>query len=150
MVKRITYKHFIIGLRMYLEEVTGVPCVWRYPGYIIPEGDAYIGIELVNTGFTNETKLNELVTESIYLNVANYGSDVVSHADTQGIINEVLLYHTIPLCDEQGEIVGYYNVSSITSDLTVPFGTLAEDETNGVRSYTDFKVELAHVKINEN
>ncbi|MCU7556533.1 hypothetical protein [Macrococcus capreoli] len=150
MVERITYKHFIIGLRVYLEELTGVTCVWRYPSYIPPEDEAFIGIELVNSGFTEQTKLNDLVAENIYLNIANYAKDVVSHADTQGIINEVLLYHTIPLMNEKGEILGQFSVSRINSDLTVPFGTLAEDETNNVRSYTDFVVELAHVKINEN
>lgn len=149
MVERITYKHFIIGLRVHLEEQLGIPCVWRYPGYIVPESEDFIGIELVNSGFTEQTKLNDLVTENIYLNIASYSKDVVRHADTNGRMTEILLYHKLPLMNEKGEILGYYSVSKINSAITIPFGTLAEDETNSIRSYTDVLVELAHIKINE-
>lgn len=142
----ITYGHFITGLRYYIEEITGVTTVWRYPGYKAPP-KPFLALEMTNTTFDEPTKMSELVEQTIYLNLAHYATDVISHAKMTGVINDILLHHTIPLMDSEGEIVGSFNVSRINSELNIPDGTWAEDETNTIRTYTDFSVELSHVRI---
>lgn len=142
----VTYNNFIIGLRHYLEEQTGLPAVWRYPGYIAPESKPYYVIEQITNGFSTQTKLKELVHETIFLNVGLFASDVVTHADAYAKLIETLQYHSIPLFDTKGEQIGTFSVSSIDGTTTIPDGTWSEDETNSIRTYTEFRVELDHIK----
>lgn len=142
----ITYASFIIGLRMYLEETTGVTAVWRYPGYVPPKERPFIAVEFVNSVPQNPTKLNELITEDIFLNIANYSNNVVESAEVQAGIDEILRYHTIPLRDASGEEVGKFNVDRVIAVNNISTGTAVEDELSSHRIYTDLVVRLDHIK----
>src|SRR5699024_10304464 len=105
----ITYASFIIGLRMYLEETTGVTTVWWYPGYVPPKERPFIAVEFVNSVPQNPTKLNELITEDVFLNIANDSNNVVESAEVQAGIDEMLGYQTIARGDSSGEGGGRVN-----------------------------------------
>lgn len=142
----VTYADILIGLRTYIEETTGLPTVWRYPSYQKPASRNFYAIEFVNNGYTKDTKLTELVTESVYFNVANYASDVVALADNQRKLNDIMWNHTIPLINTDGEAIGSFNVSDVIGTTTINYGTHSEEESETIRSYTDIKVELTHIR----
>lgn len=142
----VTYANFIIGLRSYIEETTGVTTVWKYKGYTPPDELPYITVDYVNSVYNEDTKLKDLVSQTLYFNVGNYGNDVVSIADTQSKIMEILRYHSIPLMDNDGEVIGAFSVSRVTGEMDYPYGTEVEQETQSFRIFTDIAVELDHVK----
>lgn len=142
----ITYASFIIGLRIYLEEQTGVTTVWRYPGYTPPTERPFIAVEFVNSVPQNPTKLNDLITEDVFLNIANYSNDVLELDEIQAKINEVLRYHRIPLRDSSGQEIGKFGVDRIIAINNLSHGAAIEDETNTHRIYTDLAVGLNHIK----
>lgn len=142
----VTYGTILSSLRAYLEEVTGVTSVWRYNGYTPPESDEYIAIRMANEVYESQTKLDELVTASIYFNLASYSPDVVTQDITQQKITEVLMYHTIPLYDYSGNQIGSFAVSRITGVNSIPYGTGVESESTHIAVYTDFVVEVDHIK----
>ena len=143
---RITYGVLINSLRKYIEDTTEVTTVWRYVGYKAPESGDYVAVEFVNSVYTSETKLKELVNERVFLNISNVAKDVVSLDVRQGKITEILLYHRIPLINYAGEIIGEFNVTDITAVNQIGDGTQIETETGRLRTYTDFYVDVNHIK----
>lgn len=142
----ITYGDFIFSLRTYIEEETGITTVWRFPGYNRPKDNPFIGIEFVNSVSNSQTKLDELITEDVFINLANYASNVVELYDIQAELNEILRYHTIPLNGTDGSSKGRFNVDRIIATNQIAYGTDVQDETNQHRIYTDFAVGLHHIK----
>lgn len=142
----ITYGSFIIGLRQYLEDQLGITSVWRYQGYTPPESTPYIAVRYVNSAYEHTTKLNEMVTQNVYLQVACYGTDVIQLAEMHGELIKILLNHSIPLRNSSGEEIGKFSVSRITGDNEFPFESDVQEEFLHFSTYTDFAVELAHIK----
>lgn len=142
----VTYANFIIGLRSYLEQVTGVTTIWKYKGYTLPDERPFITVDYVNSTYNESTKLKELVKQTIYINIGNYGADVISIAETQAKIMEVLQYHAIPLMNSEGEVIGSFSVDRVTGENDYPFGVDVEQESQSFRIFTDIAVELDHVK----
>ena len=143
---RITYGVLINSLRKYIEDTTGATTVWRYVGYKPPESGDYVAVEFVNSIYTSETKLKELVGERVNLNIANISSDVVSLDVRQGELMEILMYHRIPLINYAGERIGEFNVTEVSAVTQIGDGTQIETETGRLRTYTDFYVDVNHIK----
>lgn len=144
--KRITYGVLINSLRKYIEDATNVTAVWRYVGYKAPESGDYVAIEFVNSAYTTETKLKELVNERVFLNLSNIAKDVVSLDVRQGELIEILMYHRIPLINYSGVVIGEFSVTDITAVNQIGDGTQIEAETGRLRTYTDFYVDVNHIK----
>lgn len=143
---RITYGVLINSLRKYIEDTTEVTTVWRYVGYKAPESGDYVAVEFVNSIYTSETKLKELIGERVNLNIANIASDVVSLDVRQGELMEILMYHRIPLINYAGERIGEFNVTEVSAVTQIGDGTQIETETGRLRTYTDFYVDVNHIK----
>ena len=143
---RITYGVLINSLRKYIEDTTGATTVWRYVGYKPPERGDYVAVEFVNSMYTSETKLKELIGERVNLNIANIASDVVSLDVRQGELMEILMYHRIPLINYAGERIGEFNVTEVSAVTQIGDGTQIETETGRLRTYTDFYVDVNHIK----
>ena len=143
---RITYGVLINSLRKYIEDTTGAITVWRYVGYKPPESGDYVAVEFVNSIYTSETKLKELIGERVNLNIANIATDVVSLDVRQGELMEILMYHRIPLINYAGERIGEFNVTEVSAVTQIGDGTQIETETGRLRTYTDFYVDVNHIK----
>src|SRR5699024_150029 len=143
---RITYGVLINSLRKYIEDTTGAATVWRYVGYKPPESGDYVAVEFVNSIYTSETKLKELIGERVNLNIANIATDVVSLDVRQGELMEILMYHRIPLINYAGERIGEFNVTEVSAVTQIGDGTQIETETGRLRTYTDFYVDVNHIK----
>lgn len=143
---RITYGVLINSLRKYIEDTTEVAAVWQYVGYKAPESGDYVAVEFVNSVYTSETKLKELVNERVFLNISNIAKDVVSLDIRQGKLIEILMYHRIPLINYAGEVIGEFSVTDITAVNQIGDGTAVEVETGRLRTYTDFYVDVNHIK----
>ena len=143
---RITYGVLINSLRKYIEDTTGATTVWRYVGYKPPSSGDYVAVEFVNSIYTSETKLKELIGERVNLNIANIASDVVSLDVRQGELMEILMYHRIPLINYAGERIGEFNVTEVSAVTQIGDGTQIETETGRLRTYTDFYVDVNHTK----
>lgn len=143
---RITYGVLIASLRKYIEDTTGVTSVWRYVGYKAPVSGDYVAIEFVNSAYRSETKMKELVNERVFLNLMNVAKDMVSLDVRQGALIEILLYHKIPLINYSGETIGEFSVTDITAVNQLGDGTEIETETGRLRTYTDFYVDVDHIK----
>ena len=143
---RITYGVLINSLRKYIEDTTEVTTVWRYVGYKAPESGDYVAVEFVNSVYTSETKLKELVNERVFFNLTNIAKDVVSLDIRQGKLIEILMYHHIPLINYSGQVIGEFSVTDITLVNQIGDGTQIETETGRLRTYTDFYVDVNHIK----
>lgn len=143
---RITYGVLINSLRKYIEDTTGATTVWRYVGYKPPSSGDYVAVEFVNSIYTSETKLKELIGERVNLNIANIATDVVSLDVRQGELMEILMYHRIPLINYAGERIGEFNVTEVSAVTQIGDGTQIETETGRLRTYTDFYVDVNHIK----
>lgn len=143
---RITYGVLINSLRKYIEDTTEVTAVWQYVGYKAPESGDYVAVEFVNSVYTSETKLKELVNERVFLNISNIAKDVVSLDIRQGKLIEILMYHRIPLINYAGEVIGEFSVTDITAVNQIGDGTAVEVETGRLRTYTDLYVDVNHIK----
>lgn len=143
---RITYGVLINSLRKYIEDTTGVTAVWRYIGYKPPSSGDYVAVEFVNSVYTSETKLKELVNERVFFNLSNIAKDVVSLDIRQGKLIEILMYHRIPLINYSGQVIGEFSVTDITAVNQIGDGTQIETETGRLRTYTDFYVDVNHIK----
>ena len=143
---RITYGVLINSLRKYIEDTTGATTVWRYVGYKPPSSGDYVAVEFVNSIYTSETKLKELIGERVNLNIANIAADVVSLDVRQGELMEILMYHRIPLINYAGERIGEFNVTEVSAVTQIGDGTQIETETGRLRTYTDFYVDVNHIK----
>lgn len=144
--RRITYGVLINSLRKYIEDEIDVTSLWRYPGFTAPSDYDYVAIQFVNNVFTGETKGDELINERVFFNLANFASDVVSLDKRQAKINEILMYHTIPILNYDGVDIGEFNVTGINGTRTITDGTEIESESTKIRSYTDFYVDVNHIK----
>lgn len=143
---RITYGVLINSLRKYIEDTTGATTVWRYVGYKPPSSGDYVAVEFVNSIYTSETKLKELIGERVNINIANIATDVVSLDVRQGELMEILMYHRIPLINYAGERIGEFNVTEVSAVTQIGDGTQIETETGRLRTYTDFYVDVNHIK----
>ena len=56
------------------------------------------------------------------------------------------MYHKIPLLDYEGNQHGIFSVTDITAINQIDYGTQVEQETERLRSYTDFYVDVNHIK----
>lgn len=146
MDNRITYGVLINSLRKYIEDNADVTTLWRYPGFMAPSVYDYVAIQFVNNVFTSEVKGDELINERVFLNLANFASDVVSLDKRQAKINEILMYHTIPILNYDGVNIGEFNVTGLNGTRTITDGTEVESESAMIRSYTDFYVDVNHIK----
>ena len=64
----------------------------------------------------------------------------------QGELMEILMYHRIPLINYAGERISEFNVTEVSAVTQVGDGTQIERETGRLRTYTDFYVDVNHIK----
>lgn len=144
--KHISPNYLVYGTRAYLEEKLGIPCVVKYVGYQQPKEDSFTTISFVNSVPITETKNKDLITERVYMQIGNYAKDIVTLGEQQRVINQLLMYDSIPIINNDYETIGNYSVLEITGGANVPYGVAIEDETESIRNFTDFMTEIQHVK----
>lgn len=143
---KISYGILLHSLRKYIEDTTGLPTVWRYVGFKPPSTPDFMTIQFVNSAFNTRTKLRELVDERIFFHISTAATDVVTLDKQQSKLTEILMYHKIPLLDYEGNQHGIFSVTNITAINQIDYGTQVEQETERLRSYTDFYVDVNHIK----
>lgn len=143
---KITYGILLHSLRKYIEDTTGLPTIWRYVGYKPPSSLNFMTISFVNSAFNTRTKMKELVDERIFFNISTAAQDVVTLDKQQSQLTEILMYHKIPLLDYEGNQHGVFSVTDITAINHIDYGTEVEKESDRLRSYTDFYVDVNHIK----
>lgn len=142
----ITTYNVLISLRMYLMS-KGITTVIKRENWKAPDEKPFVSVMIPLSRDEVIAKNKELIRETMLLEIGTYGNSEHSLEVLNKDIRQMIRYGTIPLLDDNGEVVGKFSFSDglvgethITDD-TQP----VQNETAINRRYFETRVIITHV-----
>lgn len=131
------------SLKTFLEQQTGLMCVWIYDGVKLPTEKPFLTIEDLQAQHSTLEKMREIVGSTYRFQIGVFAQTSAQKAKLPDEITRLLTFNKIPLIDTSQSgfpAVGFFvaEVERVTPMLNDDVSNV----TNNHRAYIDVTVEL--------
>lgn len=131
------------SLKTFLEQQTGLMCVWIYDGVKLPTEKPFLTIEDLQAQHSTLEKMREIVESTYRFQIGVFAQTSAQKAKLPDEITRLLTFNKIPLIDTSQSgfpAVGFFvaEVERVTPMLNDDVSNV----TNNHRAYIDVTVEL--------
>lgn len=131
------------SLKTFLEQQTGLMCVWIYDGVKLPTEKPFLTIEDLQAQHSTLEKMREIVESTYRFQIGVFAQTSAQKAKLPDEITRLLTFNKIPLIDTSQSgfpAVGFFvaEVDRVTPMLNDDVSNV----TNNHRAYIDVTVEL--------
>lgn len=131
------------SLKTFLEQQTGLMCVWIYDGVKLPTEKPFLTIEDLQTQHSTPEKMREIVESTYRFQIGVFAQTSAQKAKLPDEITRLLTFNKIPLIDTRQS--GFPSIGFFVAEVERVTPMLNDDVSNvsnNHRAYIDVTVEL--------
>lgn len=144
----ITSYNIVVSMRKYLIDKYGLKTVIKTMGWKVPKERPFYSVSSPTTNHLTLAKNKELIHGVVLVEVGCYADSLVELNEITTNVKSDILYSTIPLLSDSGEVIGAFSFSEIVGDTEITDDDTqpVQNETVRNRRYIEARASIAMVK----